>query len=570
MFASQLNVHENTHTYFSKYDRDRVFGARGNAYDVTWEGHYEFNSEYVPKELEKAILWAVHSARDSKVPAFGICIFPAWKYTAERKHIESLINGNSGVCKLITIPEKEFDFLAPDHWKGGESEYIGGNQTFWEVEVIVVATKRDGRVMNMRHLRWKWREKELLSRNIRKLKHPCPYHSQNGCMYPIPSIGSNLIMPWDNGGTKEKWWSEMAQACADVQTLVEYTQMTEREKRGQKSKITCTTIAGSGFTSAQTWPNNNKIDTPIAWRTHTPPLRHADRLGIYTDGSCMDVLNEDGDKEARTGVGVFSQRDDVRLSFRTIVSVSVLHAVLAGILRAVEMDAQPGETSRHIYTDSLVSLHLLNKTRLLPSVMAKHKHGRTLRMILLKAGAKPQFGSSTDFVHMHFYKVPAHSGIEGNEIADELAKTACLQPIKAQVINLLEDNSMVCVIRNSVGSNIDLSKAEQQISRVELAEAEKEDEYLRCWNAVGEDDKPKIDKERSLGYVKRAKPRQYAGDEQAFRTLVRIKQCKARTLLTGKMRYAYGLQRTPYCMLCRHNGRDNVVSDVTHILGGCS
>eukprot|EP00959_Pyramimonas_sp_CCMP1952_P413435 8663311-Pyramimonas_sp.AAC.1 len=48
---------------------------------------------------------------------------------------------------------------------------------------------------------------------------------------------------------------------------------------------------------------------------------------------------------------------------------------------------------------------------------------------------------------------------------------------------------------------------------------------------MGEDDKPKIDKERSLGYVKRAKRRQYAGDEQAFSTLVRIKQCKARTLL---------------------------------------
>ena len=92
-------------------------------------------------------------------------------------------------------------------------------------------------------------------------------------------------------------------------------------------------------------------------------------------------------------------------------------------------------------------------------LMAKHKHGRTLRMILLKAGAKPQFGSSTDFVHMHFYKVPAHSGIEGNEIADELAKAACLEPTKAQVINLLEDNSMVCVIiRDSVGNNIDLSK----------------------------------------------------------------------------------------------------------------
>eukprot|EP00959_Pyramimonas_sp_CCMP1952_P396120 8299564-Pyramimonas_sp.AAC.3 len=87
--------------------------------------------------------------------------------------------------------------------------------------------------------------------------------------------------------------------------------------------------------------------------------------------------------------------------------------------------------------------------------------------------------------------------------------------------------------------------AEQQLSRVELAEAEREDKYLRCWNALGEDDRPKLDKERSLGYARRAKCRQHAGNEQAFRTLIRIEQCKARTLFTGKMRYAYGLQRTP-------------------------
>eukprot|EP00959_Pyramimonas_sp_CCMP1952_P181743 3799688-Pyramimonas_sp.AAC.1 len=125
--------------------------------------------------------------------------------------------------------------------------------------------------------------------------------------------------------------------------------------------------------------------------------------------------------------------------------------------------------------------------------MAKNKHDRTLRMILLKAGAKSQFGGS--YICISTYKVLAHSGIEGIEIADELAKAACLEPLKAQVISPLEDNSIVCVIKDSVGNNIDLGRAEQQISRVELAEAEKEDEYLGCWNAVGEDDKPKLDKE---------------------------------------------------------------------------
>eukprot|EP00959_Pyramimonas_sp_CCMP1952_P449915 9420518-Pyramimonas_sp.AAC.2 len=141
MFASPLNVHADTHTYFSKYEGDRVFGARGDAYGAKWEGRYEFNPEYVPKELEKAILWAVHSAKDSKEPTFGIGIFPTWKHTAERKHIERLVEENSGVCKLITIPEREFDFLAPDHWTGRKSEYNEGNQTLWEVEVIIVANK---------------------------------------------------------------------------------------------------------------------------------------------------------------------------------------------------------------------------------------------------------------------------------------------------------------------------------------------------------------------------------------------------------------------------------------------
>eukprot|EP00959_Pyramimonas_sp_CCMP1952_P172615 3606800-Pyramimonas_sp.AAC.1 len=59
--------------------------------------------------------------------------------------------------------------------------------------------------------------------------------------------------------------------------------------------------------------------------------------------------------------------------------------------------------------------------------MARHKHGRTLRMMLLKVGAKLQHGSSTELPRV---QVPAHAGIEGNEIADELAKQACLEPMK--------------------------------------------------------------------------------------------------------------------------------------------
>eukprot|EP00976_Prorocentrum_cordatum_P030041 611563-Prorocentrum_minimum.AAC.1 len=148
------------------------------------------------------------------------------------------------------------------------------------------------------------------------------------------------------------------------------------------------------------------------------------------------------------------------------------------------MDPQPGETSRHVGEFTFTKQNSFAT----PSVMAGHKHGRTLRMLLLKAGMKAQFGT------------------------DELAKASCLEPLKAQIISLLEDyNSTVCVIRDDVVWGIwwiskRLSNKYREWSWLRLRE--KMNISDRCWNAIGsEDDRPKLDKERSLGYTRRAKRR---------------------------------------------------------------
>eukprot|EP00976_Prorocentrum_cordatum_P100110 1192098-Prorocentrum_minimum.AAC.1 len=59
----------------------------------------------------------------------------------------------------------------------------------------------------------------------------------------------------------------------------------------------------------------------------------------------------------------------------------------------------------------------------------------------------------------------------------------------------------------ALGASCDALGAAGRWGGTFITEAEKEDEYLRCWNVVGGDDKPKLDKERSLGYVRRAKRR---------------------------------------------------------------
>ena len=45
VFASPLNVHPDTTYYYSKYERDKVFGSEGDAYQGLWSGVYEFNPE---------------------------------------------------------------------------------------------------------------------------------------------------------------------------------------------------------------------------------------------------------------------------------------------------------------------------------------------------------------------------------------------------------------------------------------------------------------------------------------------------------------------------------------------
>ena len=138
MFASSpLNVHQNTRVYYSKYDRDAVFDASGQAYQHTsnWTGRFEFNPEYEPEELERAMQWAARSAKDSRTPVFGVGVYPKWARTAERKHIDQLLDKYPGAhSRILEIPRgMQFDFHAPDHWTGQDSIYNSGQHTHWGI-----------------------------------------------------------------------------------------------------------------------------------------------------------------------------------------------------------------------------------------------------------------------------------------------------------------------------------------------------------------------------------------------------------------------------------------------------
>eukprot|EP00854_Cymbomonas_tetramitiformis_P034198 gene34198-biopygen19718 len=136
VFASPLNVHKNTKTYYSQYPRDSVFGAAGSAWEAQWEqlGAYQFNPEYTAEDLHRALKKAINATKTAE-PVLGVGIYPTYAKSPYRK----LLNKHAGyrVHELLEVKEGQFTFLPPDHWMQGNLQTP--KQCNWNMRILVVA-----------------------------------------------------------------------------------------------------------------------------------------------------------------------------------------------------------------------------------------------------------------------------------------------------------------------------------------------------------------------------------------------------------------------------------------------
>ena len=65
LFASPLDVHPGMAAYYSTEERDQLFGASMGAYSCTWAGACYAHPPEAPGELEKAVRWALASAKEA-------------------------------------------------------------------------------------------------------------------------------------------------------------------------------------------------------------------------------------------------------------------------------------------------------------------------------------------------------------------------------------------------------------------------------------------------------------------------------------------------------------------------
>jgi len=114
-FASPLNYSPTMTEYWSCHQRDQLFGAHHNAYTHQWTGFSVANPEYEPKDMDKAVAWAVHSARHTPIPTVTLFILPAWMDESNTAYLKWQRKFPQNCRVVLRVPKRSFRFVRPDH-----------------------------------------------------------------------------------------------------------------------------------------------------------------------------------------------------------------------------------------------------------------------------------------------------------------------------------------------------------------------------------------------------------------------------------------------------------------------
>jgi ribonuclease HI len=400
-FASPLNAHADTE-YWSKHERDGVFGARHDAYSCKWTGHSIAFPDHDSVSTERAIRWALWSARQTKEPMATLLALPrnskGTNNPAYRKWLEAC---PTHCTHLATISCKDGPVWMEEGWRHAVESPPTPS---WNLDLILV---------------WNASAQAKLTLNRDLTAHSLLFDIQHAL---DPRVGEDTTLA-DLLDTQRR-------TRAANQTLV-------------KQLTTCPDTSCQGATQALDGIllkaprrfEGKPRDSELSLATRPPPtvprsilmkkfrpspLLYDWRRIAYTDGSLIKVRNEEGKATTAMGAGLYipSREGTDKQSRFTIDPAgtgptnTINRAELAGIWGAI----QQGETV--IATDSACSIAQLQTALLNPMRHRNHKHSEVLQSIISLVRDRPPSHTLT------ILKVKAHNELVGNEIADLVAKQA--------------------------------------------------------------------------------------------------------------------------------------------------
>lgn len=289
-------------------------------------------------------------------------------------------------------------FVAADHWQSGSPRPYYPQRTPCRLVAV-------GNAAGMT---------ELLRANWAELWHDLP-----------TQLGVQLALPWP--------WTRTLRGAARYDAKAFETRVQRHERQCQETAAALRAqyraparLTQAASSTGQLWrmppgwaPAHDPVAAAVAICTEgTPQPRYDWRLAYYTDGSVQAT-----DDARLVGAAVYSANEDRAYRIQpngTGPTNTINRAELAAIHHAVTQLLLPDQEGQ-IFTDSQVAIHLLGRAVREPHTLEGHLH-----QPLLTCTAEKLIERANAGVRTALQKVPAHSGIRGNEKADEAAKEAGL------------------------------------------------------------------------------------------------------------------------------------------------
>ena len=518
-FASPLNVTTHALEYWSLHARDKVFGARHNAYTCQWTGYSLAHPNRDAASMAKALTWAVQSAKATTDPVATLLVVPGGKRNAHAAY-RSLQQQHKAHCELLATRHARDKTLHFERaWAhGADQQHAPRGDT----DLILVSNAEARR--------------RLFEGEATKAKAL------------LQALGSTRTRSIREGALIGRM------VAADDAVPHPATNLTHKFRN--KAPDTCN--------SMQRYPSPSPgKDILAAHRSPSPPL-HTWQDIAYTDGSILTHTTEDGTAIKGIGAGIYHPSSQTEITIDPTCegrTTTINRAELAGIWAALKRGYS------NIATDSASSLAQIRKAILQPMLMGTHKHKGLVGEVveLIKAAKEP----------ITIMKIKAHNQHPGNEGADAVAKRAATQNATAETQQERDDHMRVhtgqqdgrtegyWAFDKSPGPN-GQPKASQPLDnlrgqlqkvvhkRHKTGMANTESVYYQGWQAII----PQTDGDTSNAFMK---------DTNNITESQRTTALKLRTgtLHNQKRAKWFGMAETDLCPLCRQPDSGS------HIAGGC-